>query len=104
VVVGRSADVGQRTLTTKLGTQRARGRSCLAQFVLAAACMRRILMTANLRQLGYEDRTRINVNEDWERRYWMTQLHCSEKQLRDAVRVVGSSVDAVRAYLQQQSN
>jgi hypothetical protein len=66
--------------------------------------MARHLMTTSLRQLGYDDRTRINVNEDWERRYWMTQLCCSEKQLREAVRVVGSSVDAVRAYLQQQSN
>lgn len=61
-------------------------------------------MAEGLRQLGYDDRTRINVNEDWERRYWMTQLHCSETQLRAAVRVVGSAVDAVRSYLQQQSN
>jgi hypothetical protein len=45
------------------------------------------------------DRTRVDLSEQWERRYWMLQLGCSEARLRTAVRAVGSSVEAVREHL-----
>lgn len=61
-------------------------------------------MATHVRQLGYDDRARLNVNEDWERRYWTTQFQCSDAQLRAAVNVVGPFIDAVRSYLQQQRN
>jgi hypothetical protein len=48
------------------------------------------------------DRGRVNVNEDYELRYWTKELKCTEAELRDAVRVVGVMVDRVIAYLQDQ--
>ena len=48
---------------------------------------------------GAQDRSRINVNEDHEVRYWMQALGVSEEQLREAVAAVGVSADAVRQHL-----
>ena len=45
------------------------------------------------------DRKLIAIDEPHEVRSWTEALKCSETQLRDAVRVVGNSADAVRAYL-----
>jgi hypothetical protein len=45
------------------------------------------------------DQRRVNVNEDYELRYWTTELRCTEIELRDAVRVVGVMVDRVIAHL-----
>jgi len=50
---------------------------------------------------GPADRTRINVNEDYELRYWTTELGVSEEQLRAAVKRVGPMVDDVRADLRR---
>ncbi len=46
-----------------------------------------------------QDAGKVNVNEDWEVRYWCKEFGCTEKQLRDAVRAVGVSAAAVRKYL-----
>jgi hypothetical protein len=48
---------------------------------------------------GPADRTRINVNESWELRYWMDTLGVTEQQLRDAVKKVGVMVADVRKEL-----
>jgi hypothetical protein len=56
-------------------------------------------MADNLEARGPADRSRINVNEEWERRYWTKELQCSEEQLRAAVSAVGVSVNAVREHL-----
>jgi hypothetical protein len=48
---------------------------------------------------GPADRSRINVNEEWERRYWTKELGVSEEQLRAAVSTAGVSADAVREHL-----
>jgi hypothetical protein len=46
------------------------------------------------------DRTRINISELLEVRYWCKTLQISEAQLRDAVISGGSSeLDRVREYL-----
>jgi hypothetical protein len=45
------------------------------------------------------DPQRINVKEDYEFRYWLKQLNCTPNELRDAVKAVGPSVEAVRKYL-----
>jgi hypothetical protein len=42
-----------------------------------------------------QDSSRINVNEDYELRYWMKVLEVSEGQLREAVKAVGVSTDKV---------
>lgn len=48
---------------------------------------------------GQPDRSRINLNEDYEVRYWTQELGVSEAQLRAAVKEVGSWAGAVRAHL-----
>lgn len=48
---------------------------------------------------GPVDRSRINVNEDYELRYWTEKLGCSAEQLKAAVQAAGTSVPAVQAQL-----
>jgi Protein of unknown function (DUF3606). len=48
---------------------------------------------------GRPDRDRINLNEDYEVRYWTGALGVSEQELRDAVQAVGSTAEAVRRHL-----
>ncbi|NII53656.1 DUF3606 domain-containing protein [Luteibacter sp. SG786] len=50
---------------------------------------------------GQADRSRINVNEDYEVRYWTKEFGISEDALRDAVKRVGPMVDDVRAELRR---
>jgi len=45
------------------------------------------------------DRKLISLEQPQELRDWMASLGCTEQQLRDAVRNVGNSADAVRRYL-----
>jgi Protein of unknown function (DUF3606) len=45
------------------------------------------------------DRKFINLNEDYEVRDWTQSLGCTEQELRDAVKAVGNSVEAVRYFL-----
>ena len=56
-------------------------------------------MPDNLNERGPQDRTRINVNEDWEVRYWSKELGVSENRLRELVKQHGVSADAVRRAL-----
>jgi hypothetical protein len=57
------------------------------------------IMSDNLQDRGPQDRSRINVNEDWERRYWTKELGVTEDELRRAVQTAGPAVEAVRKYL-----
>lgn len=41
----------------------------------------------------------ISVERDYETRYWARTLHCTETELREAVRNVGTEVEDVRRYL-----
>ena len=45
------------------------------------------------------DRKLISLEEPHEVRSWMESFGCSEMQLRDAVKAVGNSAEAVRKYL-----
>jgi len=56
-------------------------------------------MSDDLKNRGPQDRARINVNEAHEVRYWTKELSVSEAQLREAVKAVGVSVEAVRRHL-----
>jgi len=58
-------------------------------------------MTDSSRNRGEPDRSRINVNQEHELRYWTKALDVTEEELREAVRVVGASADEVRAYFQR---
>jgi hypothetical protein len=48
---------------------------------------------------GSPDRERINVNEDYELRYWTEKFGVSAEKLRAAVSAVGPTAKAVEAHL-----
>jgi Protein of unknown function (DUF3606) len=48
---------------------------------------------------GVQDRTRINLSEDYEVRYWCEKFGVTEDELRSAVRRVGNSAKAVESEL-----
>lgn len=56
-------------------------------------------MADDTQQRGGQDRTRINVNQDHELRYWTERFGVSADALRSAVAEVGVQVDKVEAYL-----
>lgn len=53
-------------------------------------------MADNLQSAGPQDRSRINVHEEWEVRYWTQELGVSKEKLAEIVKEVGPSVSAVR--------
>jgi len=48
---------------------------------------------------GGQDRTRINVNEDYEVRHWSKKFGVTQDQLKKAVGKVGTSAEAVKKHL-----
>lgn len=56
-------------------------------------------MPDDLDRRAPEDPKRININQDHEVEYWCDKFDCTEKQLRDAVRLVGDSAATVKRYL-----
>ncbi|MDQ6618507.1 MAG: DUF3606 domain-containing protein [Pseudomonadota bacterium] len=50
---------------------------------------------------GAADRDRVNVNEDYELRYWTEKFKCTEAQLRAAVKAVGVMAKDVEVFLQK---
>ncbi|WP_371436593.1 DUF3606 domain-containing protein [Polaromonas sp.] len=55
-------------------------------------------MSDNTSKTGL-DRKLISLEEDYEVRDWSKSLGCTPDQLREAVKAVGNSADAVREYL-----
>ncbi|WP_313620695.1 DUF3606 domain-containing protein [Achromobacter sp.] len=60
-------------------------------------------MSDDLKNRGAQDRSRINVNEAHELRYWTNELGVSDEQLRKAVLAVGVSATEVREHLKKQA-
>jgi hypothetical protein len=56
-------------------------------------------MPDDMKNRGAQDRSRINLSEEHEVRYWTHALGVSKEQLAVAVQAVGSSADRVRAHL-----
>jgi hypothetical protein len=56
-------------------------------------------MSDSLKDRGPQDRTRINVHEDWEVAYWTRELGVDKARLQQAVQAVGPAVSAVKKYL-----
>ena len=48
---------------------------------------------------GGQDRTRINVHEDYELRDWSRKFGVTPEQLKAAVQAVGTSGEAIEHYL-----
>ena len=46
-------------------------------------------MVDDLTNRGPRDRNRVDVNEDWELRYWTKKFGCTSTELRNAVQAVG---------------
>ena len=58
-------------------------------------------MADDLDRKGPRDAARVDVDQDWERRYWCDKFGCSEPQLREAVDKVGVMSKDVEAYLRK---
>ncbi|MCK1288960.1 DUF3606 domain-containing protein [Bradyrhizobium sp. 44] len=57
-------------------------------------------MSDNVAKADQRDRSKINMHEDFEVKYWTKQLGVSRDELQKAVdKVVGSSAAAVRKQL-----
>ncbi len=56
-------------------------------------------MTDNRNLRGPADRSRVNINEDYEVKYWTSKWSVTEQQLSDAVRRVGPMARDVAAHL-----
>jgi len=56
-------------------------------------------MSDNLNERGQQDRSRINVHEEWEVKHWTEALGVTREQLERAVREVGPGANAVREHL-----
>ena len=53
---------------------------------------------------GGQDRTRINVDEDYELRDWSKKFGVTGDQLKATVKAVGTSATAVEKHLKASSN
>jgi hypothetical protein len=56
-------------------------------------------MADNPKERGPQDRSRVNVEQDYERRWWSQKWNVSEDKLREAVKAAGSSASAVAKHL-----
>lgn len=58
-------------------------------------------MSDNKQDRGPQDRSRVNIEESYEVRYWTEELGVSEERLRQLVKDHGVSVEAIRSALGQ---
>jgi hypothetical protein len=56
-------------------------------------------MPDSLSQKSPQDASRINMNEDWEVRYWTGKFGVTREQLAETVKKVGVSASAVAKAL-----
>jgi hypothetical protein len=53
-------------------------------------------MLDNKSNRGPQDRSRINLNEDYEVRYWCREFRIAPDQLRELVQQLGNSAETIR--------
>jgi len=58
-------------------------------------------MSDDKRNRGPRDRTRINIHEPYEVKYWKDHFGCTASELRRAVAAVGVMARDVKAYLKR---
>lgn len=56
-------------------------------------------MADDLSNRGPADRSRVNVNEPHEVKYWTGKFGCTKEELATAVKQVGVMADKVESYL-----
>lgn len=59
-------------------------------------------MADDKKQTGGQDRTRINLGEDYEVRDWAKKFGITPEQLRTAVHTVGDDAETVEKHLRAQ--
>jgi len=55
-------------------------------------------MSDNLQERGGRDRSRIDVNEEWELRYWSNKLGVSADELKQAVKQLGDRAEDIERH------
>lgn len=60
-------------------------------------------MADDKKQRGPADRSRVNLKEDYEVKYWTKAFDVSKSELAKAVKTVGSSAQRVKAHLKSRS-
>jgi hypothetical protein len=58
-------------------------------------------MSDDTKRAGQPDSRRINIDQEYEVRYWSGELNVAPEKLREAVKAVGTSAQAVRKYLKE---
>lgn len=53
---------------------------------------------------GGQDRTRINIHQDYEVRDWASKFGVSAEELKKAVEAVGTSASSLEAHLKAKSS
>ena len=56
-------------------------------------------MSDDLKNRGPADRARVNVHEEWERRWWSEHYGVNEARLKEAVEKAGVMSEDVKKYL-----
>ena len=56
-------------------------------------------MADDTKQRHGQDRKRIDLDQDYELRYWTRELGVTEQELKQAVRAAGTQIETVRRYL-----
>jgi len=57
------------------------------------------IMADDRKVKGEQDRSRINLSENYEVRYWTQKFGVTAAELRDAIKKVGNSAEAVEKEL-----
>ena len=60
-------------------------------------------MSDDLQHRGGQDRTRIDVHQDYELRDWARKFGVTRKQIKEAVQAVGNSAQAVERHLKEKT-
>jgi hypothetical protein len=58
-------------------------------------------MAGDTTKRGPAHRSRVDINQDHEVRYWTEEIGCTATQLREAVRAVGPMVRNIREHLKK---
>jgi uncharacterized protein DUF3606 len=70
----------------------------------ASCATRGETMADDTSKRGPRDRSQINLDQDYEVRYWTETLGCTKEELKAAVAKVGTSVERVREHLRPQKH
>jgi hypothetical protein len=93
-----------RTSEVRFATRLAKWRKIIAcrsgdAYYLNVLVVEGSTMADDPKKNGPEDASRVNIHQEHEVRYWCSKFGCTEAELREAVKAVGTSAAAVGEYL-----